>query len=69
MKKKKAILILGDSMEKHVEGWKLSKNVDRKHEVYVRGFPLGKVKCMKDYTLFFISKIFISNAMLKLAKI
>ena len=36
-------------MVKHVEGRKLSKNVDRKHKVYVRSFPSAKVKCLKDY--------------------
>ena len=36
-------------MVKHIEGWKLSKNVDRKHKTYVRSFPWAKVKCMKDY--------------------
>ena len=46
---KKAIFILGDSMVKHVEGWKLSKNIDRKHKVYDRSFSSTKVKCMKDY--------------------
>ena len=46
---KKNIFILGGSMVKHVEGWKLSKNVDRKDKVYVRSFSSAKVKCMKDY--------------------
>ena len=32
VKIKKMIFFLGDSMVKHVEGWKLSKNVDRKHK-------------------------------------
>ena len=36
-------------MVKHVEGWKLSNNVDRKHKVYVRTFSSSKVKCMKNY--------------------
>ena len=36
-------------MVKHVEGWILSKNVDRKHKVYVKRFPSAKVKCVKDY--------------------
>ena len=49
MKIKKTIFILGGSMVKHVEGWKLSKNVDRKDKVYVRSFSSAKVKCMKDY--------------------
>ena len=43
------IFVLGDSMVKHVEEWKLSKNVDRKHKVYVRNFSSAKLKCMKDY--------------------
>ena len=47
--KKKNIFILGDSMVKHVEGCKLSNNVDRKHKVYVRTFSSAKVKCMKYY--------------------
>ena len=46
---KKNIFILGDSIVKHVEGWKLSKNVDRKHKVYVRSFSSAKVKPMKYY--------------------
>ena len=46
---KKNIFILGGSMVKHVEGWKLSKNVDRKDKVYVRSFSSAKLKCMKDY--------------------
>ena len=32
-----------------IERWKLYKNVDRKHGVYVRSFSSAKVKCMKDY--------------------
>ena len=32
VKIKKMIFFLGDSMVKHVEGWKLSKNEDRKHK-------------------------------------
>ena len=43
-------MILGDSVEKHAKGWKLlSKDVNRKHKVYVRSFPLTKVKCIKHY--------------------
>ena len=32
-----------------MKGWKLSKDVNRKHKVYVRSFLLAKIKCMKDY--------------------
>ena len=49
VKIKKIIFILGGSIVKHVEGWKLSKNVDRKDKVYVKSFSSAKVKCMKDY--------------------
>ena len=45
----KNIYILGDSMVKHVEGWKLKKSIDKNHNVYVRSFSGAKVKCMKDY--------------------
>ena len=52
-KKNKTIYILGDSkgdsMVKHVEGWKLKKSIDKDHNVYVRSFSGAKVKCMKDY--------------------
>ena len=36
-------------MVKHVEGWKLSKTVDRKHKVCVKRFSSAKVKYVKDY--------------------
>ena len=48
-KSNKNIYILGDSMVKHVEGWKLRKSIDQNHNVYVRSFSGAKVKCMKDY--------------------
>ena len=47
--KKKKKFISGDSLVKHVEGSKLSKDVDTKHKVYVRRFRSAKVKCMKYY--------------------
>ena len=37
-KKNKSIYILGDSMVKHVEGWKLNKSIAKYHNVYVRSF-------------------------------
>ena len=40
-----------------VERWKLSKNEDRKHKVYVKSFSSAKVKCMKDYVKFPLEKI------------
>ena len=43
------VYILGDSIVKHVEGWKLKNSLGNNHNVYVRSFPGAKVKCMKDY--------------------
>ena len=45
----KNVYILGDSIVKHVEGWKLKTPLGNNHNVYVRSFPGVKVKCMKDY--------------------
>ena len=36
-------------MVKHIEGWKLTKNTDKNHKIYVRSFAGAKVKCMKGY--------------------
>ena len=44
----KNIYILGASMVKHVEGWKLKKSIDKNHNVYVRSFTGAKLKCMKE---------------------
>ena len=41
--------ILGDSMVKQVEGWKLKKSIDKNHNVCFRSFSKAKVKCMKGY--------------------
>ena len=46
---KKNVYVLGDSIVKHVEGWKLKNSLGNNHNVYVRSFPGAKVKCMKDY--------------------
>ena len=41
------IYILGDSIVKHVEGWKLKNSLGNNHNVYV-SFLRAKVKCMND---------------------
>ena len=41
------IYILGDSIVKHVEGWKLKNSLGNNHNVYVRNFPGVQVKCMR----------------------
>ena len=42
-KSNKNIYIPGDSMVKHVEGWKLKKFIDQNHNVCVRSFPFIKI--------------------------
>ena len=36
-------------MIKHVNGWKISRKLQRNCKVYVKHFSGAKTKCMKDY--------------------
>ena len=54
-KNSKSIYILGDSMMKHIEGWKLKESIDKNHNVYVRSFSGAKVKSMWSHV--FVKKI------------
>ena len=45
----KKVLVLGDSMAKHVQGWDNTKRIDKKRKVFVRQFSVYKVDCMKNY--------------------
>ena len=45
-KNNKSIYMLGDSMVKHIEGWKLKKSIAKDHNVYVKSFSGTKIKCM-----------------------
>ena len=47
--KQKSVIILGDSMIKHVNGWEISRKLQRNCKVYVKHFSGAKTKCMKDY--------------------
>ena len=47
--KQKSIIILGDSMIKHVNGWEISRKLQGNCKVYVKHFSGAKTKCMKDY--------------------
>ena len=47
--KQKSIITLGDSMIKHVNGWKISRKLQGNCKVYVKHFSGAKTKCMKDY--------------------
>ena len=45
---KKNIVILGDNMIKHVNGYDMSKKL-KNCKVYVKSFSGSKVRCMKDH--------------------
>ena len=47
--KQKSVIILGDSMIKHVDGWEISRRLQGNCKVYVKHFSGAKTKCMKDY--------------------
>ena len=40
-KNRKSVVVLGDSMVKHLNGWEMSKKI-KNCEVYVRSFPAQK---------------------------
>ena len=46
-KKEKSVVILGDSMVKHLNRWKMFKKI-KNFKVYVRSFPCAKVQCMDN---------------------
>ena len=48
-KTQKSVIILGDSMVKHINGWEISKRLQSDCKVYVKQFSGAKTKCMKDY--------------------
>ena len=43
------IVIVGDSMIKHLNGYEMSKSLPFKGKVQVRSFSGAKTRCMKDY--------------------
>ena len=46
----KSVVILGDSMIKHLNGWEMSKKVNNPGcKIYVKHFARAKTICMKDY--------------------
>ena len=47
-KKGKSVVIISDSMVKHLNGWEMSKKI-KNCKVYVRSLPSAKVQCMDDY--------------------
>ena len=49
IKTQKSVIILGDSMVKHINGWEISKRLQSNCKVYVKQFSGTRTKCMKDY--------------------
>ena len=46
----KSVVIIGDSMIKHLNGWDMSKEVHKSEcKIYVKSFPGAKTSYMKDY--------------------
>ena len=46
---KSTTYILGDSMVKNIQGWKLSQRINNKQNVLVKSFSGATVNCMKAY--------------------
>ena len=49
IKEKKKVFILGDSIFKFIQEWKITKKIGNKQNVYVRHFSGSKVNCMDNY--------------------
>ena len=46
----KSVVIINDSMIRHLNGWDMSKKAHKSEcKLYVKSFPGGKTSCMKDY--------------------
>ena len=49
IKTQELVIILDDSMVKHINGWEISKCLLFNFKVYVKQFPGARTKFMKDY--------------------
>lgn len=49
--KEKSVIILGDSVVKHLNGYDISRKVTSEWKVYVGNFAGAKKRCMKDYLM------------------
>ena len=47
--KRDSVIILGDSMIKHTNGWEIAKKLKPECKVFVRNFPGATTQCMADY--------------------
>ena len=48
-KNEKSIFVIGDSMEKHLNGWEMSKKLNANCKMFVKTFSGAKTTCMHDY--------------------
>ena len=48
-KRQKSIVIFGDSMLKHLNGWEMSKKVTSYCKIFVEHFSDATINCMDDY--------------------
>ena len=48
IKTQNSVIIFGDSMVKHINGWEISKSLQSDCQVYVKQFSSATTKCMKD---------------------
>ena len=47
--KRESVIILGDCMIKHINGWEIAKKLKQQCKVFVRDFPGTTTQCMADY--------------------
>ena len=47
--KRNSVIILGDSMMKHTNGWEIAKKLKPECKFFVRNFPGATTQCMADY--------------------
>ena len=47
--KRNSVIIIGDSMIKHTNGWEIAKKLKPECKVFVRNFPGATTQCMADY--------------------
>ena len=45
--KEKSVIILGDSMVKHLSGYEITQKLPSKCKVYVQNFPAAKMRCKR----------------------
>ena len=45
----KSVIILGDSIIKHTNGWEIARKLKANCKVYAKSFPGATIQCMMDY--------------------